>query len=655
MFDQVIPFRYLTREQREALRVGMVEHTYDAGDVIIRQGDAEDTRVFLLESGSVDVIDRRRTPARRLRTITAGHYFGERSALFEEARSAEVRAAEPAKLACIPGERLVALLRESTAFAQALGKILRDKQGIFTPFDRFRAELLRSVGEGSVELARLLPHYRRLEPALHPHVASDDEIDAGALAYAVRRLPENVTRTLAFYLTETLPPLYVDPDRRFSSVPTPARRRAVYEMIPGKNMVLIRDGLSDLVDLVTCLCLYAIEARKIRRRVRDKGGLDAVAEDDLAQLRPIWPDDAEGRVRELALHHEDFRIEIHKELNNYNSAHAETWGDQIANATRDLIGCDPNDLPSDFDVHIVSSNTHSVSNCLSPWLGARADDVLTWGDDTEHAFVEEDWANRRDLAYALARDYQTAHPELEVERSEAEREAGILSLGWTAFTGIAVQLIDTARVAWESTDPSIPDSAPRRPGLIVNIDYAFGQQAEHIIANLASLFGRNLTSVNVLGKAGGLDGARGDILVGTGFVEQIQDQYHPVPGGGCADIARLRGLAPDRGIHEGNLLTVTGTLLQNRKMLHFNRHIWGCVGLEMEGAYYLRHVVESMHRGAIAREVALRFLYYVSDLPLRHDSNLSARLRATEGVPPLYAVTREILTGILESRSSATT
>lgn len=91
-----------------------------------------------------------------------------------------------------------------------------------------------------------------------------------------------------------------------------------------------------------------------------------------------------------------------------------------------------------------------------------------------------------------------------------------------------------------------------------------------------------------------------------------------------------------------------GTLLQNRKMLHFNRHVWGCVGLEMEGSYYLRHVIESMNRGAVSRDVGLRFGYCVSDLPLRHDSNLSARMRATEGVPPLYAITREILTGILK-------
>ncbi len=99
----------------------------------------------------------------------------------------------------------------------------------------------------------------------------------------------------------------------------------------------------------------------------------------------------------------------------------------------------------------------------------------------------------------------------------------------------------------------------------------------------------------------------------------------------------------------GNVLTVTGTLLQNRTMLHFNRHIWRCIGLEMEGTFYLRHVVQSMHRWSVPQDVTFRFVYYTSDLPLDHASNLSARLRAAEGIPPLYATTREILRGILSS------
>ena len=96
------------------------------------------------------------------------------------------------------------------------------------------------------------------------------------------------------------------------------------------------------------------------------------------------------------------------------------------------------------------------------------------------------------------------------------------------------------------------------------------------------------------------------------------------------------------------MLTVPGTLLQNRRMLYFNRRVWRCVGLEMEGSFYLRPVLQLMDRGAVSRDVALRFLYYTSDLPLQHDANLSARMRASEGIPPLYAITREILSTILE-------
>ncbi|MDA0327916.1 MAG: cyclic nucleotide-binding domain-containing protein [Gemmatimonadetes bacterium] len=648
MLDQVIPFRYLSPEQREALRGDLTEETFEPGEVLIEQGDREDTRVFLIAEGSVRLLDRRFADRGPPRTVTAGHYIGERAALFDEPRAVEVQAAEAVRALTMSGDRFLRLVHESTPFAQALGGILRSKQAIFAPFDRFLLELLRAVGRGSIDLERLLPFYQQLEPALHPGATNPDELDIGALTYAVRRLPDNLTRTLAFYLTETLPALYVDPDSRFRAVPTAARRRAVYEMIPGKNMVLVRDGASDLVDLISCLCLYTIEARKIRRRVRDRGGLDFVGEVGLDSLATIWPSDTADRVKEIAMHHEDFRIEVHKEPNDYNSAHAETWCKQIAEATRTLYGCDPADLPSDLAVHVISSNTHSVPNCLSPWIGRNAQDILEWGRSSGHPFADDLWHDEYDLACALARDYVGASPERREERARAERQAGILNLGWTAFTGIAVQLIDTARVQWSDTDPGIPNAAPSRPSLVVNIDYAFGEQAEHIVGNLASLFGRNLASVNVLGKAGGLVGERGDVLVATGFVEQYRNHFHAIPGDGRMDLSRLRARLPDRRVHVGTMLTVTGTLLQNRTMLHFNRHIWRCMGLEMEGAFYLRHLVQSMNRGAISQDVALRFLYYTSDLPLRHDANLSARLRAAEGVPPLYAVTREVLTEILE-------
>lgn len=647
MLDEIIPFRYLTSEQQTALRAELTPHTFQPGDVLIRQGDREDTRVFLLQTGTVEVVDTARLPAARVRLITPGHYFGERAALFGETRSVEIRALEVVQAHSMSGERFLRLIRECMPFAQALGDILRDKQGIFTAFDRFRAELLRGIGQGVVDLKRLSALYRDLEPALHPHVASSDTIDFGALVYAVRRLPANVTRTFVFYLTETLLPIYSDPDDLFTPVPTSARRRAVYEMVPGKNMVLIRDGLSDVTDLLSCLCLYAVEARKIRRRIRDCGGLGGISASELEQLRAAWPEETESRIQELALHHEDFTIEIHKMLNNYNSAHAETWCGQIAAATRELMGDDPSHLPPDVRVHVISSNTHSVTNCLSAWLARNHGTLLAWGEETGHPLAENAWQDRHDLAYALAPDYLGAHAGARERKADVERQEGILPLEGTAFTGIAVQLVDTARLDQSALDPGVVPPGPVSRSLIVNIDYAFGEQAGHIISNLMSLFNRNLSSVSVLGKAGGLQGERGDVLVATGFVEQTGDRYYPLPRGANVDADRLRQLLPDRGIHQGTVLTVDGTLLQNRKMLYFNRHIWKCVGLEMEGSYYLRQILKSRDRGAIPPDVSFRFLYYVSDLPLQHDSNLSARLRAVEGVPPLYAITREVLRGIL--------
>ena len=71
------------------------------------------------------------------------------------------------------------------------------------------------------------------------------------------------------------------------------------------------------------------------------------------------------------------------------------------------------------------------------------------------------------------------------------------------------------------------------------------------------------------------------------------------------------------------------------------------MGLEMEGTHYLREVVKGQNLGVVRPNLPLRILYYVSDVPLAAGSTLSGRLAVQEGIPPLYAVTREILTGIL--------
>jgi len=658
----IIPFRYLRAGEIDSLEADSTIKCYEPGEEIVRQGDALSTEVFVLLSGSVESVDLDRNPPFRLNVIDSGSYFGERSCLFGTPRLFAMRALETSTCLVIPGERFLKLLSASRPFAQAFGTKLREGLGLFEAFDRFNAELARSVGLGYIEIRRLAELYKALEPALHPHVKDEAVIDWGALAYAARRLPENVTRSFVFLLTDNLPTVYASPELLFPFVPTEARHRFVYEMMPGKDIVLVRDGLSDLADFVTCLCAFSVEARKIRYRLNHPDLILEISQlesgaplenlpfdaEERSRLRRIWPVGAEDRVRDIVFHRQAYSVDVRKQVNNYNGRLSEVWASQVGEAAERLMGLRPSDFPEAIEVHVVSSNTHSVSNCLNPYFARAKDDILAWADS--EGMRERGWPSAFDEVYHLSRPWFSAHPEARRELAASETECGIVRLPETVTTGIQVQLIDAARVRGLLADPGIlVEGAGVRAArsIIINIDYAFGEQAEEIMRSILLLFGRNVRSINVLGKAGALTGSRGDVLIPTAFIEQANDAFQPLPGESASSIARLEAALPGRRVAAGPLLTVGGTLLQNRAMLQFYRRIWGCVGLEMEGIWYLRAVLEAEELGVLRRDAGRRFLYYVSDLPLDAGSNLSERLSPTEGIPPLYAITREVLRGFL--------
>jgi hypothetical protein len=222
----------------------------------------------------------------------------------------------------------------------------------------------------------------------------------------------------------------------------------------------------------------------------------------------------------------------------------------------------------------------------------------------------------------------------------------------TTFTGIEVDLIDARRLKPGATDPEVPVTAPSRPTLIVNVDYAFGEQADEILASLIALFGRSIRSVSVLGKAGALVGHRGDLLLPRSMILQTNDELYPLPN---QDLSRadLEPLAGGLAIHEGPVLTVQGTLLQDRPLLLLYRRAWRCMGLEMEGSYFARRIASSIEMGLVDRSVKTNYAYYVSDTPLDPDATLVRSLRPDEGIPPLYAVTRAILRRIFRQGAAS--
>jgi hypothetical protein len=245
------------------------------------------------------------------------------------------------------------------------------------------------------------------------------------------------------------------------------------------------------------------------------------------------------------------------------------------------------------------------------------------------------------MIYVVAREYFAAHPDARREAERVAKDHGHMQLGTTASTGIQVQLVDLAQLRDAPIDAGVASrnsAAIKRGDLVVNIDYAFGEQAQYVIRNLLTLYGPSVRSVSFLGKAGALVGARGDVLAPTAFIEQHSDRMQPLPD---------QTVPEHLTVHRGPMLTVDGTLVQNRQMLGFYQQLRDVIGMEMEGTHYYREIIESRQLGVIPPDTAVRFLYYVSDLPLAPHGNLATPLGVHEGVPPLYAITRHILRAIL--------
>lgn len=682
--EDVIPFRFLPGKKLDELSGKMIPVPGPAGEILSLAGDggirpenASEPGILFVLKGTLQLLEQQEDGAIEIRDrLGSGRFLGEWELLFGGTRGYSLRLEDDCSLCFLVGSEFLSLIRNYPPFARGLSSLLRDRQGVFQAFDRFRAELTRGIAFGHVDLEDLLPLYADLNPALHPGASDEDVPDPGALQYAVRRLPENITRTFAFLLRDELPEVFTPPDRFFQPQPSPGRRRAVWEMLPGKNLVLLRSGLSDITDLITLMCLYATEARKLRKHMYDVSAFgylktwleqpDSFAEngnevsdeavsllrrlrfqpDMIDQLLAVWPGHSIRRLYEIAVHREMFSIDVRRQRNSYNSRRTESWTSQIWKAAEKLIGASPNDLDEAYPVHIVSSNTHSLTNCLNPWFREHGEQIIRWAESVEHPVCGYRWKYREDMMYALARDYFQEHPgERELFEIRA-RQAGIVRLEKTLATGIEVQLIDGTKARGAGMDTLLPETSSSGRCLIVNIDYAFGEQAEHILRNLILLFHRNIRSVNFLGKAGALVGGRGDILIPSSFIHQQGDELQaPIPLDE-RQLGRLEQAIGKERVHPGPMVTVEGTLLQNRMMLNYYRHLWSAVGIEMEGSFYHHEVVEAQHSGLLPRDMPQRYFYYVSDLPLGGGHNLSVPMAAAEGVPPLYGVTREVLRGI---------
>jgi hypothetical protein len=154
----------------------------------------------------------------------------------------------------------------------------------------------------------------------------------------------------------------------------------------------------------------------------------------------------------------------------------------------------------------------------------------------------------------------------------------------------------------------------------------------------------HIESISMMGKAGILEGGKGDIMVPTAHVFEGTADNYPLVN----DFSKTDFEGNGLKVCEGPMITVLGTSLQNKDILrYFLRSSWRAVGLEMEGAHYQKAIqAASKIRKSISENVVLRYAYYASDNPLVTGHTLASGSLGEEGVKPTYLITAKILNKI---------
>jgi hypothetical protein len=304
--------------------------------------------------------------------------------------------------------------------------------------------------------------------------------------------------------------------------------------------------------------------------------------------------------------------------------HGEIWSDNIKEVLQ------KNGL-LERPIHIISANMHSVMNALF------AEEALKTELSTKNVFEIYEQLSLKQ------------NHDLRNKVTIAALENGMIFIEDTSGTNIDVQIFDISRMDLDKIDIKTDKAAiiSKKPIILV-MDYAFGEQAYETMDELlkpyevmGSQIFLNVESISIMGKAGILEGGKGDIMIPSAHIfEGTADNY---PFTNELRKEDLEGEGID--VYEGTMITVLGTSLQNKDILKFfYNSTWNVIGLEMEGAHYQKAIqAASKVRGSISPEVKVRYAYYASDNPLETGSTLASGGLGTTGVKPTYLITRKIL------------
>ncbi|MDQ3392635.1 MAG: hypothetical protein M3512_00735 [Bacteroidota bacterium] len=292
----------------------------------------------------------------------------------------------------------------------------------------------------------------------------------------------------------------------------------------------------------------------------------------------------------------------------------------------------------DRPVHIISANMHSIMNSIFALPALKTSKLQ---DKTIDG-----------LAVALSK------PENDTLRQQVEDYAikhGMIYIAATSGTNIPVQIIDTSKLSLPDLSSELPynrNYIEKVKPVILVMDYAFGEQAYETMDELlkpyesgATTVPMNVASISIMGKAGILEGEKGDIMIPTSHVFEGTADNYPIENEFKESDFANSGV----GVYAGSMITVLGTSLQNRDVLsYFKNSSWNAIGLEMEGAHYQKAIQSHASiRNNISKDVTIRYAYYASDNPLITGATLASGSLGLIGVKPTYLITINILKRIM--------
>jgi hypothetical protein len=511
-----------------------------------------------------------------------------------------------------------------------------------------------------------------LRPEIYGTIA-EEKVELSGLLYVIERLPVGIEECRFINLTSD----EGYSKSHFKAIIPPKRKRNCYRIDEEQMNVEITRGRSDIYDILTHLTFIFIESHKIKDRIlidesgevtRDWQKLEQAVLSNkkltliekektishtanilgrtFSEVLDIYDAFGTSEKPDRFLHVIYWlgKLAIEEVIDNNKRTitfspilrerlghhiHGEIWANNIKDV---LMQHQLLDRP----IHIISANMHSVMNSIF------ATHVLkTKFKDQTDFFIYEELSKSgahdvRDKVTAFAEQY------------------GMISLPDTSGTNIDVQIFDTAKIDWKKSSFPTAKLGDAKPVIIV-MDYAFGEQAYETIDELLKPYQEtkikkvflNVESVSIMGKAGILQGGKGDIMIPSAHINEGTGDNYPFENELTAAMLEGNGIP----VFAGPMVTVLGTSLQNKDLLKFfHDSTWGVIGLEMEGAYYQKAIQSaSKIRKSINPDVKVRYAYYASDNPLETGSTLASGGLGTTGVKPTYLITIKILEQIFKT------